>query len=190
MSETLKIGTEVNFERHDFSLSEVEIWVKERSSLFTEKLKNLVEVLQKTYKNKIPANLGAEDKNDFTGKDLCIIASEAMLTGVSDLVDIAKYVPGMVSLTYTPLHQIVQISAREGNDMLFIDPTYRQINPAFKEDILIFRSSEISEYYSQELTGMPEPQIIEENHSSFSLTKIPPQEVLDAKNEVGMSMKV
>lgn len=176
-------------ERMDKSLPEVEIWVRERSKVFTLKLQDLLEVLRKKFGNESLKDVGSSGEN-FTGKNMCIVASESLLSGISRLVDINKYVPGLASLTLNPLHQIVRIEARDESDVLLIDPTYKQINPSHSEDVLILRPSQIAEYYPEKVTGQPIPKLIDENHSSWSLRNVPPQEVLDAQKELMLSMKV
>lgn len=125
----------------------------------------------------------------FTGEDLCIVASEALLGCVTDLMNSRKMSPGLASLTLNPLHQIVRIEVHNSSDVLLLDPTYRQINPNSAEDILVFRPSQIPEYYPSNITGQPVPEIIDRNFSSWTFKNIPPKEVLDAKNEIVRSVK-
>jgi hypothetical protein len=165
------------------SLSAVHAHVQERAQLFTSRLKEFTDVVRKVYSG-VDHNIGADGTGNFTGSNLCIVASEALGSGIGRLTDTREIQAWQASITLNPLHQVVKLVDMRTKEFLLIDPTYKQVNPDFENDILIIKPDEVKEYYSSEITKQMVPEISEVNHSSWSLKNIPPQEIIDSQKRI------
>lgn len=147
------------------TLSEAEALLLERSQDFTVALNNFLEVVKKVYEGRIDPNLGVDEKGNFTGNNLCLIAADALCSGASRLMEINEIQAWRVFLTLNPVHSIAKIIDMQSKDFILADPAYKQVNSSFHGGILVIHPDEIGKYYPPEITNQPIP-IIKEGYIS------------------------
>ncbi len=170
------------------TIEEVKRYLSSREQNFFEKLQKFALLLPQIYKNKIQ-DVGFT-KGEFDATNLCIAASGALDLAMGKLLDREKFAVYGVSLDLHPLHQMIVVTARDNyfEPLYYIDPTYGQINPKYKNKILVFLPNELSLYYNENITHTSDVHVLIKSSSLYSLKNIPPQAVLDSLDELEKSL--